>query len=82
MTTKNKVNIDTQILDLGCRPILTITLIYPRYRLLKEFVETKISLRLGGLHVKNVCETQVVSLQVNFGKTVELSNVLNVFKKN
>ena len=62
-------------------PTWTITLIYPRYRLLKEFVETKISLRLGGLHVKMCVRHKLFPYQVNFGKTVEHSNVLNVHAK-
>ena len=63
-------------------PTWTITLIYPRYRLLKEFVETKISLRLGGLHVKNcVWDTSCFLIKSKFGKTVEHSKSIEHSQK-
>ena len=64
-------------------PSPTITLIYPRYRLLKEFVETKISLRLGGLHVK-ICvwDTSCFLIKSKFGKKLlNIQKVLNILKK-
>ena len=82
MTTKNKVNIDTQIIDLGCMPTLIITLIYSRYRLLKEFVEFKISFCLGGLLVK-ICvwDTSYFLIKSKFGKTVEHSKSIEHSQK-
>ena len=68
-------------------PTWTITLIYSRYRLLKEFVELKISLCLGACLSKFVFETQVISLSSqNFWKLLNIQRgrrpkVLNVLKK-
>ena len=68
-------------------PTWIITLIYSRYRLLKEFVELKISLCLGACLSKFVFETQVISLSSqNFWKLLNIQRgrrpkVLNVLKK-
>ena len=63
-------------------PTWTITLIYPRYRSLKKFVETKTSLCLGGLLVKiSVWDTSCFLIKSKFGKTVEYSKSIEHSQK-